>query len=178
MAEPQGGAVTVGCVAAPVLLLDVSSMAGGDSVDGTTLWCFLKHATDMRMVLEEEERRKQEEKEKEDEQNDAMVRAQLGATHSSSWYQGKKEEKRRRKKRKLPKTFARAPLCRRQAQMVGIMAGLGQMDRYVVFVVALFVDNGIGMYLAGFPGDAAPRAVLLCCRLAQDAPQHGRYAPE
>ena len=38
----------------------------------------------------------------------------------------------KRKKKKLPKTFARAPLRRRQAQMLGIMAGLDQMDRYVV----------------------------------------------
>ena len=31
--------------------------------------------------------------------------------------------------------------------------------------------------MAGFPGHAAPRAVFLCFRLAQDASHHGRYAP-
>ena len=37
--------------------------------------------------------------------------------------------------------------------------------------------NGTDMYLAGFPGHAAPRAVFLCFRLAKDASHHGRYAP-
>ena len=42
--EPQGGAVTVGYVAAPGPLLEVSSMAGGDSVDVTALWFLVKKA--------------------------------------------------------------------------------------------------------------------------------------
>ena len=42
--EPQGGAVTVGYVAAPGPLLEVSSMAGGDSVDGTALRFLVKKA--------------------------------------------------------------------------------------------------------------------------------------
>ena len=33
------------------------------------------------------------------------------------------------------------------------------------------------MYMAGFPGHAAPRAVFLCFRMAHDASHHGRYAP-
>ena len=44
------------------------------------------------------------------------------------------------------------------------------------YAAALFVDNGTGMYMAGFPGYAAPRAVFLCFRLAQDAPLHGRFS--
>ena len=39
VAEPQVGAVTVGCVAAPGLLLVVASLAGGDVVDATTVSC-------------------------------------------------------------------------------------------------------------------------------------------
>ena len=42
--EPQGGAVTVGYVAAPGPLLEVASMAGGDSVDGTALRFLVKKA--------------------------------------------------------------------------------------------------------------------------------------
>ena len=37
--------------------------------------------------------------------------------------------------------------------------------------------NGTDMYMAGFPGHAAPRSVFLRFRLAQDASHHGRYAP-
>ena len=37
--------------------------------------------------------------------------------------------------------------------------------------------NGTDMYMAGFPGYAAPRAVFLCFRLAHDASHHGRYTP-
>ena len=42
--ELQVAAATVGCVAAPVPLLVVPSMAGGDSVDGTTTKWLLKVA--------------------------------------------------------------------------------------------------------------------------------------
>ena len=110
-------------------------MVGGERIDDTALRYLVKQVVERRKVLEELERKEQEEKEKEEEK-EAKTRAHLHATHSSSWYQEKKEEKRRRKKRKkkkLPKTFARAPLRRRQAQMPGIMAGLDQTDRYVVF---------------------------------------------
>ena len=41
--EPQGGAVTDGYVAAQTLLLVVPSMAGGDTIDGTTLRFLLEH---------------------------------------------------------------------------------------------------------------------------------------
>ena len=42
--EPQGGAVTVGYVAAPGPLPEVASMAGSDSVDGTALRFLVKKA--------------------------------------------------------------------------------------------------------------------------------------
>ena len=44
VAEPQGGAATVGYAAAPVHLLVVPSMAGSDGVDGTTTKWLLKVA--------------------------------------------------------------------------------------------------------------------------------------
>ena len=118
--EQQGGAATVGCVAAPEPLLEVSSMAGRDSVDGTTLRYLLKHAIEMWKVLEEE-RRKKEEEEQEKAQKAAKLQAHLHAILSSSWAretlargsQERKEEKRRKKKRKkkkLPKTSSLSSL--------------------------------------------------------------------
>ena len=155
--EPQREAVTVGHVAAPGPLLEVSSMAGGDSVDGTTLWYLLKHAIEMRKLLEEEERRKKEER------NEAKLQAHLHAVLSSYWVQERKEEKRRKKKRKkkkLPKSSLRSsfgrsrrrfwqwhvqgcgiagfiglvrcvPFCSWKAQMLCIMAGVNQRDSNV-----------------------------------------------
>ena len=58
--EPQGWAVTVGYLAAPVPLLKVSSMAGDVRIDDTAL-LFL-----VRKVLEEKERRQEEEEEEEE----------------------------------------------------------------------------------------------------------------
>ena len=59
--EPQGGAVTVGYVAAPGPLLKVLSMAGGDSVDGTALRFLVKKALERQKEEEKEERRKAKE---------------------------------------------------------------------------------------------------------------------
>ena len=56
--EPQGGAVTVGYVAAPGPLLEVASMAGGDSVDGTALRFLVHKAIDRQKEKEEEEQAK------------------------------------------------------------------------------------------------------------------------
>ena len=56
VAEMQGAAVTVGYVAAPVPLLVVPSMAGGDGVDGTTTKWLLKVAEGGGAGGEEEER--------------------------------------------------------------------------------------------------------------------------
>ena len=52
--EVQLKAATVGYVAAPGPLLEVSSMAGGDSVDGTALWFLVKNATERQKEEEEE----------------------------------------------------------------------------------------------------------------------------
>ena len=59
--EPQGGAVTVGYVAAPGPLLEMSSMAGGDSIDGTALRFLVKKALERQKEEEEEEKRKAKE---------------------------------------------------------------------------------------------------------------------
>ena len=53
MSEPQLGAVTVGCVAAPGPLLEVSSMAGGESFDGTALRFLIKKAIERQREEEE-----------------------------------------------------------------------------------------------------------------------------
>ena len=72
----------------------------------------------------------------------------------------------------LVSLFALCFFCRCQALMPCIMAGMDQIDSYALF------DSGSGMYKVGFTGDSAPRAVVLPCRQAQDAPHHGPYAPE
>ena len=59
--EPQGGAVTVGYVAAPGPLLVVASLAGIDEVDATTVSYLLKVAL---VKKKEEERKVQERKER------------------------------------------------------------------------------------------------------------------
>ena len=89
--EPLGRAVTDGYVAAQTPLLVVPSMAGGDTIDGTTLRFLLEHCLRMKTLLEEEERRKEEEKEKEK------------ATRSSASSAPKRTRK-KRKKKKTPKT--------------------------------------------------------------------------
>ena len=129
-------------------------MAGGASVDGSSVRHLLR-----KILVEKEE----EEKEKEEEQNGAMVRAHLRAIHSSSWYQEKEEKRRKKKGRResflkpsLALLFARAPGP--DAWHHGRFGPDGPLRR---FVAVLFVDNGTGMCLAGFPGDAAPRAVFL-----------------
>ena len=63
--EPQG-AVTVGYVAAPGPLLEVASMAGGDSVDGTALRFLVKKALDRQKEEEEQAKVKRNEEEKEE----------------------------------------------------------------------------------------------------------------
>ena len=82
-----------GYVAAQTPLLVVPSMAGGDTIDGTTLRFLLEHCLRMKTLLEEEERRKEEEKEKEK------------ATRSSASSAPKRtRKKRKKKKKKTPKT--------------------------------------------------------------------------
>ena len=89
--EPLVRAVTDGYVAAQSPLLVVPSMAGGDTIDGTTLRFLLEHCLRMKTLLEEEERRKEEEKEKEKEKEKAA--------RSSASSAPKRTRKKRRKKK-------------------------------------------------------------------------------
>ena len=119
--EPQGGAVTVGYVAAPGPLLEAASMAWGDSVDGTALRFLVKKAL---------ERQKEEEQEKEKvmEELDVLMRIpfiQLTSDHRAvverpgafqdwrAWSAASSagRRKKKRKKQKLPKSSS-GPLHR------------------------------------------------------------------
>ena len=62
--EPQGEAVTVGYVAAPGPLLEVASMAGGDSVDGTAFRFLVKKALERQKEEEEQAKVKRLKEEK------------------------------------------------------------------------------------------------------------------
>ena len=112
--EPQGGAVTVGYVAAPGPLLVVASLAGGDEVDATTVSYLLKAAL---VKKEEEERKVQERKERVTQEIHRKVRADEAVTDlewaawkawrgigSSSSSCGQKRKRKKRRKR-LPKSL-------------------------------------------------------------------------
>ena len=113
--EPQGRAVTVGYVAAPVQLLAVPLLAGaaGEAVDDAALSFLLKQSL---AEKEEGEERRQKVKEAV-----ARLRAKVHASEpltaaehaawygSSSFFAGKRRKRRKRKKRKrrLPRTSSR-----------------------------------------------------------------------
>ena len=116
-AEPQGGAVTVGYVAAPGPLLEVSSMAGCDSVDGTALLFLVKKAL---------ERQKEEEKKrKEEEMQDILRRFRADLPISDAEWEawqawrgiassasGQKRKRKKRRKKKTPRTSSHLTLPR------------------------------------------------------------------
>ena len=147
VSEPQGGAVTVGYVAAPGPLLEVSSMDGGDSVDGTALRFLIKKAI---------ERQKEWEKEKEEEMQDILRRFRADLPVSDSEWEawlawrgiGSSASGKKRKKKKTPRTSSHLTLRRshrrQRPKMLRIMAGTDQRDSY----------------MAGF-ALVAPRAVFL-----------------
>ena len=120
--------------------------------------------------------------------------------------QEKRRKRKKRKKRRLPRTSSRPSRCRKlwrfrscsfstlsssspvvpQRQILMVQTIL----QITEFSQLLYVSggrcpccagraclDGTGMYMAGFPGHAAPRAVFLCFRLAPDVSHHGRYAP-
>ena len=120
--EPQG-AVTVGYVAAPGPLLEVASMAGGDSVDGTALRFLVKKALDRKKEEEEQAKVKRQKEVAEHERRmrvlDRRVWAdeQLTPEESYAWrawaghLPGGKRKRKKRRKRKLPKSSSSC--CRR-----------------------------------------------------------------
>ena len=125
--EVQGGAVTVGYVAAPLPLLEVSSMAGGDSVDGASLRFLLG------IILEEKMK---------------------GEEWSAPRLPRPRGRGKRRKKRRLPRgvrirrcgqgSRSVFPLVVDRPEMPRIMAGMYQMDSSSLVVV-----HGSGMCKAG-----------------------------
>ena len=121
--EPQGGAATVGYVAAPGPLLEVALMAGGDSVDGTALRFLVKKALDRQKEEQAKVKRQEEEKEERRMQrlnakvsNDIPLtpeereawRRWILAYDSSSSSSGKRRKRKKRRKRRLPKSSSRS----------------------------------------------------------------------
>ena len=121
---PQG-AVTVGYVAAPGLLLVVASLAGGDGVDATTVSYLLSVALAKKKEEEEKEKEEKERKLKE-----VLARAQervrdglpLSSAEDAAWRQWsglpprqEKKKRKKRKKRKLPRSPL--PRCRRPCDL-------------------------------------------------------------
>ena len=175
-------AVTVGSVAAPGPLLEVSSMAGGDSVDDTALRFLVKKALERQKEEEEQakvKRLKEENEERRMKRINAKVCDDIPLTHeeheawkrwivacaSSSSSSGKK-----RRKRKLPKSSSS-----RSALVVDIGSGMLQADfpgfdaavacaRLVSLVLFLALCSRRRYWqwyvLAGFAGYDTPRAVF------------------
>ena len=122
--EPQGGAVTVGYVAAPGPLLVVASLAGGDEVDTTTVFYLLKAALEVKKK-EEEEWKVQERKERvmrdihrKIHANEEVSEAEWAAWRTwhgigSSSSSGRRKRKKKRKK-KLPKSSSSCGRARRR----------------------------------------------------------------
>ena len=120
--EPTGRAVTDGYVAAPVPLLVVASLAGGDVVDATTV-SFLLRENLRRQKMEEEEKQRrrvleEKGKAKEAEKMEAQmlqlserIRNDMPLTDSewAAWYRWQAlssssgTKRKRRKKKKLPR---------------------------------------------------------------------------
>ena len=126
--EPQG-AVTVGYVAAPGPLLEVASMAGGDSVDGTALRFLVKKALDRQKEEEEQAKVKRNEEEKEERRMkriNEMLRLELPVSleereawrrwiaPSSSSSSGKRRKRKKRRKRRTPRTSSLPGRARRR----------------------------------------------------------------
>ena len=139
--EPQGGAVTVGYVAAPGPLFEVASMAGGDSVDGTALRFLVNRALERQNEEKEERRMKRINAKVSDdiplshEEHEAWKRW-IVAYASSSSSSGMRRKRKKKRKRKLPKSSSsrssRGRARRRQRQW----------------------------HVSGFPGDVPLRAVF------------------
>ena len=157
---PQGVAVTVGYVAAPVPTLAGHRFQGDDGVD------YLSRRYLLGILLEEtrqeEERRKEAEKEKE----------QASRTSASS---APKRTRKKRKKKKLSKASSRSSCgCARRRQRQWHVSGLlGDVLLRAVFPSVVDrpempcimadmdqKDSCSGMYKAVIAGGFAPRAVL------------------
>ena len=169
--EPQGGAVTVGYVAAPVPTLALSVLAGsaGEAVDDLSLRFLLGRSLAEKKEEEEEEEKRR--KEEFDRQVEELRQASLARARE---LYGSKRKRKKRRKRRLPRSSVlrggRARRRQRQWRAFGspgvvlhcavfpsivdrpempcIMAGMDQKDRCS------------GLYKAGIAGYDAPRAVF------------------
>ena len=160
--EPLVRAVTDGYVAAQTSLLVVPSMAGGDTIDGTTLRFLLEHCLRMKTLLEEGGG--------EGEGEGGALLSFLGAQEDKE-----KEEKKESSSRRTDTTlwarvllslFVVRCLCGAfhavfpsgsRPKMRGILADLFQKD-----CCALIVVSGSGMCKVGFTGDCM---LIVSCSL-------------
>ena len=120
------GAVTVGYVAAPGPLLEVASMAGGDSVDGTALRFLVKKALDRQKEEEKVKRNEEEKEERRMKRINEMLRLELPVSleereawrrwiaPSSSSSSGKRRKRKKRRKRRTPRTSSLPGRARRR----------------------------------------------------------------
>ena len=177
--EPQGGAITVGYVAASGPLLEVSSMAGGDSVDGTDLPFLVKKALE-RQKEEEEERRKAKEERKLE--VTALLAVPMALRTPAQQRRIMELSDDVDAERRTPRSFSRSPRgrARRRQRQCFFLTGYAGYDafhavflrarqsclaswtvwtRMTVFLL-LVVGSGCGICSAGFTG-IAPRVVFL-----------------
>ena len=180
-------AVTVGHVAAPVLLLEVSSMARGESVDGTALRFLTKKAIERQKEVKKERRRRR--------CRDILRRFRADLPVSDAEWEawqawrgigssasGMKRKRTKRRKRRTPRSSSRSsygrarrrqwlrwlrcisrcvPSCK--TQLLGIVAGMFQKESYALF------GPGSGMCKARFAGilHLAQRTSRGFCRQAR-----------
>ena len=144
--EPQGGAVTVGYVTAPGPLLVPPVLGGGDTLDDATVSFLLAQA-----LLERQELQEMEDaaKRREEQRLKRQTVEEAKAVHS--WFY-------------WLRCSSRCFLRCRQAQMLGILAGMEQIDSYAVGWFCL--------------SRCTSRCIPSCCPQAPDACHHGRYGPE
>ena len=102
-------------------------------------------------------------------------------------------KKRKKRKRRLPRTSSRPSRgrARRRQRQWHVSGSPGDVFLRAAFPSVVvrpempcimasldLKDRCSGLFKAGIAGDSEPRAVFLPFRQAQDAPHHGRHAPE
>ena len=172
--EVQGGAITVGHVAAPAPFISSPMLAdaAAEAVDARTVKYLLKAALRRR---EEEEERKEWEMElaRRDELQRGVTEALEKARAALD--RGSKRRRKKRRKRRLPRSSVpRGGRARRRQRQWLVFGSPGDVLHCAVFpsfvdrpempcILAGMdqMDSSSGMYNAGFAGDPAPRAMFL-----------------
>ena len=158
--EPQGGTVTVGYVAAPGPLLKVSSMAGGDSVDGTAFRFLVKKVLERQKEQEEEKAKDEKRRRVLEEEEERMlelnrrVSADLPLTwaETEAWRRWillppRSRKRKKRRKRRTPRTSSRSLRGRaRRRQRQWYFYGYAG---YVHFTLCSFVRDKAAWLLDG-----------------------------